>query len=282
MANLPENKSSKVLRVFLSFVLFFLIVLVNMSVCSKAVFLNKNDIEDRFTGYEYVSSVKNSVLEYTMDIYTMNGLDSSSLASVFDDEAVREAVKAYIAGNIGSSPGYNEDTYFESVRKICDLLETDLTHQIQEKGLKNDTQSIKNISQSVNDYFVDELDISHPKAKTMINTGAVASVVVMCIGLFFVISVGLTLFFIGTKRYRSVRAIGISFYTAGLFEILISVMACVVFEIKHIDIFPVYLRELVMNYIYHCISSVAVSGCFLLFIGLIISVIVWKMRRRNN
>ena len=64
MANLPENKSSKVLRVFLSFVLFFLIVLVNMSVCSKAVFLNKNDIEDRFTGYEYVSSVKNSVLEY--------------------------------------------------------------------------------------------------------------------------------------------------------------------------------------------------------------------------
>ena len=200
----------------------------------------------------------------------MNGLDSSSLASVFDDEAVREAVKAYIAGNIGSSPGYNEDTYFESVRKICDLLETDLTHQIQEKGLKNDTQSIKNISQSVNDYFVDELDIGHP------------SVVVMCIGLFFVISVGLTLFFIGTKRYRSVRAIGISFYTAGLFEILISVMACVVFEIKHIDIFPVYLRELVMNYIYHCISSVAVSGCFLLFIGLIISVIVWKMRRRNN
>lgn len=282
MANSPENKSSKILRMFLSFVLFLLIVLVNISVCAKTVFLNKNDIEHMFTDYEYVSSVKSSVLEYTADIYTMNGLDSSSLDSVFSDSAVKEAVKAYVAGNIGSSPGYNEDTYFESVRNICDLLEADLTRQVKEKGLKNDTKAIQDIKQYVNNYFVDELDVSHPKAKTVINTGSIASVAVLCIGLFFVIAVGLTLFFIGTKRYRSVRAIGISFYTAGLFEILIFAVACIVFEIKHIDIFPAYLREHVMNYIYHCISSVAVSGCFLLFIGLIISVIVWKIRWRNN
>lgn len=282
MANLPENKSSKVLRVFLSFALFLLIVLVNMSVCSKTMFLNKNYIEDMFTDYEYVSSVKNSVVEYATDIYTMNGLDSSSLDTVFSDEAVKEVIKAYIAGNIGSSPGYNEDTYFESVKNICDLLEDDLIKQIKENGLKNDVQGIKSISQSVNDYFVNVLDISHPKVKTIVNAGSIASVVVMCVGLFFVISVGLTLFFIGTKRFRSVRAIGISFYTAGLFEILISLMLCIIFRIKHIDIFPLYLRELVMNYIYHCISSVVVSGCFLLFIGLIISVIVWKIRRRNS
>lgn len=279
MANLRENKVSKILRVLLSFVLFIMIVLVSVSAFAKAVLLDKNKIEDAFTDYKYVSSVKDSVVEYSSDIYLMNGLDASSLDSIFDYELLKDSVKAYISNNIGSGVGYNESTYLEPIDTICDMLETDIASQVKANGLKYEDESVKHISDSVRNYLVNEIDISTPKVKTIINVASIASTAVLGVGLFFAVAVGLILFFIGNKRYRSIRALSISFSTAGSFEIFASIIACIVFRIKQIDIFPLYLRELLMDYIYSSIGSMVVIGCFLILVALIISIVVWKVRR---
>lgn len=279
MANLRENKVSKILRVLLSFVLFIMIVLVSVSAFAKAVLLDKNKIEDAFTDYKYVSSVKDSVVEYSSDIYLMNGLDASSLDSIFDYELLKDSVKAYISNNIGSGVGYNESTYLEPIDTICDMLETDITSQVKANGLKYEDERVKHISDSVRNYLVNEIDISTPKVKTIINVASIASTAVLGVGLFFAVAVGLILFFIGNKRYRSIRALSISFSTAGSFEIFASIIACIVFRIKQIDIFPLYLRELLMDYIYSSIGSMVVIGCFLILVALIISIVVWKVRR---
>lgn len=281
MANLPEKKSSKIWRIILSFVLFLLIVLSSLTACSKAVILNKSKIVSAFTDYKYVTAVRDSVFQYTSDIYQMNGLDGESLDEILNYDFIKDSVKAYISNNIGYGAGYNDSTYSEPIDSICNALENDISKQITEKKLKNNAESVKNISKSVNDYLVNEIDISFSKAKTVINIGSIVFIIVLCVSLFFTASIGLILFFIGSKRYRSIRAVGISFYTAGIFEILLSLIACMIFKIKHIDIFPVYLRELVMNYIYNSIGSVAVTGCFLLLMAIIISVVVWKVRREN-
>lgn len=279
MADSRETKLSKILRVLLSFALFIMIVLASLSACSKSVLFNKAEIEDLFTDYNYVSSVKADILKYASDIYLRNGLDSSNLDNVFDDALVEETIKAYVAGNIGSSIGYSETTYLESIERMCNAFENDLKDQLDKRGLPRNEESIKKSAELVNSCIISSVDISIPNEKNIINIGSIASAAVIGVSLFFAVSIGLILLFIGEIRYRSIRAVSISFFTAGLFDICLSLMALIIFKIKHIDIFPLSLRELVMSYIGNCINSVAVSGCLLLFVGLMVTVAVWKIRK---
>ncbi|MDE6469931.1 MAG: hypothetical protein K2L19_02795, partial [Eubacterium sp.] len=174
MANSRETKSSRILRVLLSFSLFIMIVLASLSTCSKSVFLNKSSIENMFTDYNYVSSVKTDILEYACDIYLKNGLDSSNLDNVFDDALVEETIKAYVAGTIGSSIGYSETTYFESVESMCTSFEEDLKIQIDKRGLTQNSDSINASVELIKNCIMSAVDIRVPNVKNIINIGSIA------------------------------------------------------------------------------------------------------------
>lgn len=279
MPDSRENKVSGVLRVLLSFVLFALVVVISLAFCAKMTVLNKDAIVDRFASYEYVSEVKNSTVQYVSDVYVRNGLDCDKLNDIIDDELVRDSVKTYIAGNIGSENVYNEITYTESVEGICDSVESDIRDQIKLKGLEYNESKVSEIKESVNSYLLNEIEVGFSGLKTAMNVGAIATTVIISVGAFFALAAFLILVFIGKVRYRSVRAAGISFYAAGFYEIIISIMVFIIFKFKHLDIFPIYLRELVMDCIYSCAGSIAAAGFTALLAGLIISVAVWKMKR---
>lgn len=279
MPDSRENKVSVVLRVLLSFVLFVLVVVISLAFCAKMTVLNKDAIVDRFASYEYVSEVKNSTVQYVSDVYVRNGLDCDKLNDIIDDELVRDSVKTYIAGNIGSENVYNEITYTESVDGICDSVESDIRDQIKLKGLEYNESKVSEIKESVNSYLLNEIEVGFSGLKTAMNVGAIATTVIISVGAFFALAAFLILVFIGKVRYRSVRAAGISFYAAGFYEIIISIMVFIIFKFKHLDIFPIYLRELVMDCIYSCAGSIAAAGFTALLAGLIISVAVWKMKR---
>lgn len=279
MPDSRENKVSVVLRVLLSFVLFALVVVISLAFCAKMTVLNKDAIVDRFASYEYVSEVKNSTVQYVSDVYVRNGLDCDKLNDIIDDELVRDSVKTYIAGNIGSENVYNEITYTESVDGICDSVESDIRDQIKLKGLEYNESKVSEIKESVNSYLLNEIEVGFSGLKTAMNVGAIATTVIISVGAFFALAAFLILMFIGKVRYRSVRAAGISFYAAGFYEIIISIMVFIIFKFKHLDIFPIYLRELVMDCIYSCAGSITAAGFTALLAGLIISVAVWKMKR---
>lgn len=279
MPDSRENKVSGVLRVLLSFVLFALVVVISLAFCAKMTVLNKDAIVDRFASYEYVSEVKNSTVQYVSDVYVRNGLDCDKLNDIIDDELVRDSVKTYIAGNIGSENVYNEITYTESVDGICDSVESDIRDQIKLKGLEYNESKVSEIKESVNSYLPNEIEVGFSGLKTAMNVGAIVTTVIISVGAFFALAAFLILVFIGKVRYRSVRAAGISFYAAGFYEIIISIMVFIIFKFKHLDIFPIYLRELVMDCIYSCAGSIAAAGFTALLAGLIISVAVWKMKR---
>lgn len=279
MPDSRENKVSVVLRVLLSFVLFALVVVIGLTFCAKMTVLNKDAIVDRFASYEYVSEVKNSTVQYVSDVYVRNGLDCDKLNDIIDDELVRDSVKTYIAGNIGSENVYNEITYTESVDGICDSVESDIRDQIKLKGLEYNESKVSEIKESVNSYLLNEIEVGFSGLKTAMNVGAIATTVIISVGAFFALAAFLILVFIGKVRYRSVRAAGISFYAAGFYEIIVSIMVFIIFKFKHLDIFPIYLRELVMDCIYSCAGSIAAAGFTALLAGLIISVAVWKMKR---
>jgi hypothetical protein len=280
MSNLREKQSSKVWRVVLSFIMFVTVVLLSLAVDGKTVFFNKSYIQKTFISYKYVNSLRDSVIDYTEDLYLQNGLDSSTLDDVFDYTLVRNAVKAYIADDIGYGSGYNENTYIEPIESLCGVLGSDITTQVKESDtMQYSEENVSRITESVKSYMKSEIDIGSSRDQTIVNIGSVASTVLLCVSLFFTVAAGLILFFTGKRRYRSIRGIGISFYTAGAFELIISLMACIIFKIKHIYIFPLYFRDVVMSYIHHCIGAVAITGGLLLVVGLIDSVIVWKVKR---
>lgn len=279
MPDSRENKVSVVLRVLLSFVLFALVVVISLAFCAKMTVLNKDAIVDRFASYEYVSEVKNSTVQYVSDVYVRNGLDCDKLNDIIDDELVRGSVKTYIAGNIGSENVYNEITYTESVDGICDSVESDIRDQIKLKGLEYNESKVSEIKESVNSYLLNEIEVGFSGLKTAMNVGAIATTVIISVGAFFALAAFLILVFIGKVRYRSVRAAGISLYAAGFYEIIVSIMVFIIFKFKHLDIFPIYLRELVMDCIYSCAGSITAAGFTALLAGLIISVAVWKMKR---
>ncbi len=281
MAVSHENKLSRTLRTLLSFALFVMIVLLSLSVSSKAVLLNKTKIEALFTDYEYVSSVKDSVAQYTTDIYLKNGLDADSVNKIIDERLIKDSIRSYISNRLGIDSSDNENTYLEPIGNICDVIESDIIKQIADKGIENNKENISPIINSLNKYIVNEIDISVANEKAIVNVGSIALIVISCVSAFFTASISLVLVFIGTKRYRSIRAVGISFVSAGLFDILSSLIIYIILQIKHIDIFPLYLRDLVMKYIYSGLGGFIISGCFLLLISLIFSVIVWKVRREK-
>ena len=92
---------------------------------------------------------------------------------------------------------------------------------------------------------------------------------------FFFIFVLLILFFLGEKKYRSLRAISISFFTAGIFEICLANIVLIISQIKKFDIYPVYLYNQFMDYVYSCIGAVVASGFFLIVIGIAIAALTW-------
>ncbi len=278
--NSREAKVSKVLRFILSFVLFGMISLLSVSICAKSVFLNPSKIEKILTSYEYVDGIRNSVIDYADDFYIKNGLDSENLDEIFDCENIKKVVSSYVSYNITSAVGYTNETYTDLINNICVDFDEDLKNQIENSGQQYNADKAEKISASVREFFKSEIDIPYiEQIKTVLNIGSVGANVIFGVSVFFAVSTGLVLFFLGTKRYRSVRAISCSFSTAGIFNVLIALTLYVISTVKNIDIYPIYLYDAFMSYFYMCIGDIALSGGVLILISLAIITAVWKIKK---
>lgn len=275
-----ESKVSKTLRFLLSFALFGMISLLTVSICAKSVFLNPQKIEKNFTSYEYVDGVRESIINYANDIYIRNGLSSENLDKIFEFDRIEKTVSSYVSYNISSKVGYTNNSYTDLIDEICFDFDNDLQEQITNSGQNGNSEKEKNISESVREFFKSEIDIAYiENIKSVLNIGSVAATAVLCVSAFFAVAIGLILFFIGTKRYRSVRAIASSFMSAGIFNLIISVTVYIISTIKNIDIYPNYLYDAFMRYFYACAGDVAFSGGMLIFISLIIVTVGWKIKK---
>lgn len=278
--NSRESKVSKVLRFLLSFVLFGMISLLSLSICAKSVFLNPSKIEKFLTSYEYVNGIRNSVIDYADDFYIKNGLNSENLDEIFDYENTKKAVSSYASFNITSAIGYTNESYTDLINDICVDFDEDLKNQIENSGQNYNADKAAKISASVREFFKSEIDIPYiEQIKTVLNIGSVGANVILGVSAFFAVSTGLVLLFLGTKRYRSIRAVSCSFSTAGIFNVIIALTLYIISTVKNIDIYPIYLHNAFMNYFYMCIGNIALSGGVLILISLAVITAVWKIKK---
>lgn len=281
-SNSHETRFSKNIRGLISFVLFLLIVLLSLSACARLSFLNEETIEKQFTGYAYTSALRDDVADYVKDVCTLNGISDDNVDEIFSYGTVSEAVKAYYGFYISDKIEYSEESYKNQIDNICNEFMISIQTQLDEDGVKYDKNSVNTIADSINEYFVNTVELPHmDKIKSVFSVGNIALYAVIGVSTFFVLALMLIEFFVGTKRQRSVRAISMSFLTAGIYELLLALIIYIVSLIKHVDVFPVYLSQQFLSYIYTALANVAFCGTMLILVSIIIMIVVWKMRKED-
>lgn len=281
-ASAHETKLTKNMRAFLSFVLFVLVAVFSISLCAKTGFANKSTVKEKFVYYEYASGIKNDVKEYAVDLYTANGISCDNLDSIFTYEKVYNAVSAYYGYNIADEMEYSQQSYEKIVNEICSEISADIEAQLKNTDMQYNSQSAKLLENEVNEYFKSAVELPYiDNIKTALNVSSVALYAAIGVSGFFMLAVALITFFVGTKRFRSVRAIGISFWSAGIFELAMALVVYIISCIKRVDLFPVYLSKQFYSFVYMGISNVVFCAGALLLIAVIISAFVWKMRKNS-
>lgn len=271
----PEAKSSKILRQVLSFVLFIMIVLLVFSSAIKSTAINKIKIENAFLSDTYISGLKDNITDYTQDVYIRNGISTDNTENIFKYDTIKDSVKAYIAANLHSSIGYDENTYNVAVRSVTSLFKNDLKNKV-----KNNDTAINEMCVSFEKYYRQQVELGAiGYIEKAVNIGSIASVIICVISSFFAVASALILFFIGNKRYRNVRAIGNSLMTAGVFNMLLSLMSVIIFKIKHFDLYPLYLSDIFMAHFHSFLSVILMTSGIIIVLAMVLYAIVWKMKK---
>lgn len=274
--NAPEKKLIKALRILLSFVLAVIIATLSLGVCFSTEFLDASKIEKYFTCYEYTNGVRNDVLTYAKGFYTKNGLADDKLEDIISYDAVKAVTENYAGHYISSRVGYDENAYLKSIQEVAAALKADIAEQVAKTQQSENAGAVDAAVKSISNYFANEVEIKGAEhIETLFNIGEPAGYAVIGVCAFFFIFISLILFFLGEKRYRSLRAISISFFTAGLFQICLSGIVLIISQIKKFDIYPLYLYNQFMAYLYSCLGTVVLAGFITFVIGIAIAAFTW-------
>lgn len=278
----PETKKTRVLRTIMAFVLFVVLVALSMSLNLKTNAFKLSEIEDFMTDYDYVYSVKEDNVNFAKDLYRLNGVSTEGVDKVLNFRDFEQAFDAYFGFFITSRANYSDESYLEFIDLITADFEENFTERLDRQDKEYTQKQLDTVVSSFRNHLINSVTIEHlTEIKSVTNIGNFASNAALSVSIFLVAVVIVILYLLGNKhrRYRSIRSIAIGFISAGLYDIIIAVLSYIILQIKIIDIYPLYLRQQLMRYIYSVLDSIAITGAALLFISLAILTLAWKIRK---
>lgn len=283
MADLHESKSTLRVRNVLSFLLFALITLSSLSLCTRLCFLNEKEISNQFISYNYVSSLQKNITQYAEDVFIKNGIPYDDFEDVITYEQTQELVRVYTLCRLTSNSGYTDETVSTAVEAIQKSFGDEIKKQLEYTDYKYNEQKADLIVGDFGDYINAQVTVGGiDKIHTAVNIGSAVSSVFSALFVIASIILCAIMFFEGKKRYRSVRAISISFMSSGFFELCLCLIVIIISHIKRVDIFPLYLREAFMNYVNTSLEAVAASAVILLLLSLVFSALSWKLKHNKK
>lgn len=275
-----DTKGNIRVRAFLSFLLCVLIVMLSLSVCLKSVFVSAPYIEKKLTLFSYVNSYREDVINCASDCFKKNGIPDDNLENIITQEKAQEIAETYINSVLKVKVGITSDTLSQSIDGLKSDIDKEIKQQIEKTDYSYNETASQNIAQAIGNYANEQINIPGASyLETITNVGSVASTVALVLLVIFSAILAVIIYFVGAKRYRSVRAIGISFMSAGFFDLFLSMIVIIISKVKSVDIFPLYLRQAFMSYINGSIGAVAFAGGILLLVSLVFITLVWKMKR---
>lgn len=278
----PETKLVKALRTILSFIFAAVISTVSIACCFSASFLKPENVEKSFTSYNYTDGVRQNLLTYVDSYYQKSGFDTDKLGEIISYDAVKEAVTNYAGCYISQRVGFVEENYIQSIDKMIDGIKEDMLVQIKLTRQNNNEAMLNTALTSIKNYFTSEIAVKgSDKLSAVFNIGRPVMYAIIGAGVFLFVFITLILYFLGEKKYRSLRAITISFMTAGLFDICLAVIVLVISRLKKFDIYPIYLYDEFIRYVNTCIGTVVVAGFLCIMLSFIAAAITWKKKNKR-
>ncbi len=279
---LHDSRSDFRSRNILAFCLFVVLGILSVACVTKTVVLNGNKVQNQFTDYNVTSAFRQNLVDYTSDTFTKNGLDSSNISNVITQEKAEKIIASFAAGQFRAKAGYTSKSYSTDIDELINDIKSELEAQITASGFEKN-ENVENAQLKKIRAFI-ENSLKLPKTKlieTAMNLGKVAADIFLAVAIFLTVVFASMLYFTGNTKYRSVRSLGAAFCASSIGDLIVSLIAVIILNVKSIDIFPAFLKSALDNYIYTAVGAIAACGLVLLLISLVLLAISWKLKREN-
>lgn len=279
---LHDSRSDFRSRNILAFCLFVVLGILSVACVTKTVVLNGNTVQNQFTDYNVTSAFRQDLVDYTSDTFIKNGLDSSNISNVITQEKAEKIIASFAAGQFRAKAGYTSKSYSTDIDELINDIKSELEAQITASGFEKN-ENVENAQLKKIRAFI-ENSLKLPKTKlieTAMNLGKVAADIFLAVAIFLTVVFASMLYFTGNTKYRSVRSLGAAFCASSIGDLIVSLIAVIILNVKSIDIFPAFLKSALDNYIYTAVGAIAACGLVLLLISLMLLAISWKLKREN-
>lgn len=279
---LHDSRSDFRSRNILAFCLFVVLGILSVACVTKTVVLNGNTVQNQFTDYNVTSAFRQDLVDYTSDTFIKNGLDSSNISNVITQGKAEKIIGSFAAGQFRAKAGYTSKSYSTDIDELINDIKSELEAQITASGFEKN-ENVENAKLKKIRAFI-ENSLKLPKTKlieTAMNLGKVAADIFLAVAIFLTVVFASMLYFTGNTKYRSVRSLGAAFCASSIGDLIVSLIAVIILNVKSIDIFPAFLKSALDNYIYTAVGAIAACGLVLLLISLVLLAISWKLKREN-
>lgn len=279
---LHDSRSDFRSRNILAFCLFVVLGILSVACVTKTVVLNGNTVQNQFTDYNVTSAFRQDLVDYTSDTFIKNGLDSSNISNVITQGKAEKIIASFAAGQFRAKAGYTSKSYSTDIDELINDIKSELEAQITASGFEKN-ENVENAQLKKIRAFI-ENSLKLPKTKlieTAMNLGKVAADIFLAVAIFLTVVFASMLYFTGNTKYRSVRSLGAAFCASSIGDLIVSLIAVIILNVKSIDIFPAFLKSALDNYIYTAVGAIAACGLVLLLISLVLLAISWKLKREN-
>ncbi len=273
-------------RSFLAFVLFLTISLLSLLCCVRFSFITPRSMVNIFVNEEYVTALRNDVLEYSHDLCRDCMLPEDALDSTVTYETVYGIENAYISGALGASREFTKTTYEDNVAELKKNIETAVNAAVKDNNIsvdKNQKNGAAQVSEFVSTYLIKRIQIAHlDMLETVINIGKLASTIGIVVLAVLAVILVLIIISIGNKRYRALRSVIHSVNAAAILNLILILGVQIVKHFKTLVLYPTYVADAFMRYVNRCEGVVGFSSLVLFTVAFMLMIVVWKLNRETK
>lgn len=284
MSKHSRSKKSMAGQYVLSFLLFVMISVLTLSLCAKVYIANPNTIAGVFTSKEYVTALHNDIKQFAKDECDKCSVPSDFIDSVVSYDRIYNIEAAFINSALGTSQSYSDEAYEKNVQDLEEKLKDSVDKELANQGLKSSVKDGSDLfARSIAKYTMQKAEFRYiDKLQTVLNLGNAAITVIVVLSAIITVGLTIILFFKNEKRYRSLKMIVFSFEASALFSFALVGAAAIVRAIKDLVVYPTYLCSAIMRYVDSSMLVVFLSGVVWLVVSVVITTIIWRLKRGND
>ncbi|MBQ9228870.1 MAG: hypothetical protein IJ168_08580 [Eubacterium sp.] len=281
-----ESKTQKRWKSVVAFLLFLSLAVTSLSACAKLVIVSPSSMVKLFCNEKYITSLQKEVVQYGKDLCLSSSVPDDGIEKTVTYEAIYRIEEAYVAGSLNADEQYTQTTYLDSIDALSEQVKAATDAAMTAQNYTEDADVTDGLD-TFGEHFAEYLEqrINFPlmdQLQAVVNVGSlVAAVNAIVFAVFSALMIAVILSF-KAKLYRSLREIVYAASAAALLDLSLVGGVALVGCFKKLVLYPTYLADAVMVYIGRCVLSVCSAAAMLLVIALILTVVIWKIKRNNN